>query len=280
MVGELRAGARVDTDDDRGDAGLVGLGNGLVREHVLHRERDHLTDVGAGVVRTRAHGPARLRVQHASGRHDELDLVEEALVLRDLRIHHRGDLPDRVPACVAERRPRLEVLARVAPGEVDRQGVARDGDLHVQVHIGVPQRVVVDVGVGLVDAVGPEGHLFTEALRRVVDHGVDALLDDVRAVAVEHLAQALRRELCRADLRPQVSDVARDSVVGLQRVQHVAALLAAVDDLDDRPADTLAPDVVRGHVVPAGYRTAGVTVVALDAGDQDHVGARSTRSRR
>ena len=48
------AGARVDADDDRRDAGLVGLRHGLVGQHVLHRDGDDLADVGARVVRARA----------------------------------------------------------------------------------------------------------------------------------------------------------------------------------------------------------------------------------
>ena len=101
------------------------------------------------------HRLARRRVEHAAGRHDELDRVEEAFVLRDLRIHHRGDLGDRVPAGVAERRPRLQLGPRVAAGVVDDQPVAVDGDLHVQVHVGMAERIVVDVAVAFVDAVGP-----------------------------------------------------------------------------------------------------------------------------
>ena len=141
---------------------------------MLHRDRDDLADVGAGVVRARAHRLARRRVEHAALRHDELDLLEEAFVLRDLRIHHRGDLADGVPARVAVGRPRLQLGARVGAGEVDRERVALDGDLHVQVHVGVAERIVVDVGVGLVHAVGPLRDLFAEAAGRVVDHVVDA----------------------------------------------------------------------------------------------------------
>ena len=77
-------------------------------------------------------------------------------------------------------------------------------------------------------------------------------------------------ELRGADLRPEVADVVGDAVVGLQRVEHVAPLDAAVDDLHDRPAHALAPDVGGGDVVAAGHAAAGVAVVALDARDQHH----------
>ena len=85
--------------------------------------------------------------------------------------------------------------------------VAVDGDLHVQVHVGVAERVVVDVRVGLVDAVGPRRDLLAEAPRRVVDHVVDRLLDRVDAVAVDDVAEPLRAELRGTDLRAQVADV-------------------------------------------------------------------------
>ena len=80
---------------------------------------------------------------------------KKPFVLRDLGIHHRGDLPDRVAARVAVRRPRLQLGPRVGAREVDRERVALDGDLHVEVDVGIAERIVVDVHVGLVDAVGP-----------------------------------------------------------------------------------------------------------------------------
>src|SRR4029077_19997078 len=81
------------------------------------------------------------------------------------------------------------------------------------------------------------------------------------------------RELRGADLGPKVTDVARDAVVDLQRVQNVATLDAAVDHLPRGPANPFAPDVVRGDVVAAGHVAAGVAVVTLDARDQDHAAA-------
>src|SRR5262249_55664125 len=141
VVGERLVRARVDADDDRRDPGLVRLWDGLVRQYVLHRDGDDLADVGTRVVRARAHRLARMRVEHAPLRHGELDLVEEPFVLRDLRVHHRRDLPDRVTARVAERRPRLDLLAGVAARVVDLQVVAVDGDLHVELDVGVAERV-------------------------------------------------------------------------------------------------------------------------------------------
>ena len=148
--------------------------------------------------------------------------------------------------------------------------VALHGDLHVQVHVGVAERVVVDVRVAFVHAVGPLRDFFAEAAGRVVDHRVDAGLDGLRAVALDDLGEVLHAELRGTDLRVQVADVARDAVVGRERVEHVAALDAAVDDLHDRPAHTFAPDVGGGDVVAAGNAAAGVAVVALDARDQHH----------
>ena len=43
------------------------------------------------------------------------------------------------------------------------------------------------------------------------------------------LAEPVHAELRGTDLRVQVADVARDAVVGLQRVEHVAAFDAAVE---------------------------------------------------
>ena len=129
---------------------------------------------------------------------------------------------------------------------------------------------MVDVRVAFVDAVGPRADLFTEPSRRVVDHRVDGGLDRVHRVAIDDVAEALRRDLRGADLRTEVADVVGQPVVRLQRVQHVAALDAAVDDLDDRPAHALAPDVVGGDVVAARHGATRVAVVALDRRDEHH----------
>ena len=59
--------------------------------------------------------------------------------------------------------------------------VAVDRDLHVQVDVGVAERVVVDVGVGLVHAVGPLRDFLAEAAGRVVDHRSRRLLRRVSA---------------------------------------------------------------------------------------------------
>ena len=132
------------------------------------------------------------------------------------------------------------------------------------------ERVVVDPAVGLVAAVRPGGDLLGEPARGVVDHEVDRLLDDVDAVAGDDLAEAGRAELRGADLGPQVADVVGQPVVHLQRVEHVAALDALVDDLHDRPAHAFAPDVGSGDVVAAGHGAARVAVVALDRRDEHH----------
>src|SRR5205823_8175015 len=176
----------------------------------------------------------------------------------DLRVHHRGDLPNRVPAGVPERRPRLQLLAHVGPRVVDRETFTVDRDLHVEVHIGIAERVVVDVHVGFVDAVRPRRDLLPEALGRVVDHRVDTLLNHLSAVTLDHGAEALRRDLRGTDLRAEVADVVGGAVVGLECVEHIAAHDAAVDDLHDRPTHPFAPDVVGGHVVATGNGAAGV----------------------
>ena len=89
--------------------------------------------------------------------------------------------------------------ARVGAGEVDAQPLAVDGDRHVQVHVGVAERVVVDPAVGLVGAVGPGRHLLAEAAGGVVDHEVDRLLDGGDAVALDDLAEA-RGPSCAAPI--------------------------------------------------------------------------------
>ena len=105
---------------------LYVCGTALVGQHVLHRDRDDLADVGArdGAC-PRVTGLPGVGLSTQPFGHDELDLVEEAFVLRDLRIHHRRDLADRVAARVAERRPRLQLGPRVGAGVVDRERVAR-----------------------------------------------------------------------------------------------------------------------------------------------------------
>ena len=67
-----------------------------------------LADLGARMMRSGRYRLTGVGIEDASLRHHELDRFEEPLVLGDLRIHHRCDLPDRVPAGVAERRPRLQ----------------------------------------------------------------------------------------------------------------------------------------------------------------------------
>ena len=270
VIGEGHSGARVDTADDGGDAGLVGLRDGAFRQHVLHRDRDHFAHVGARVVRSRAHGLARIRIEDATLRDHELDLFEEAFVLRDLGIHHRRDLPDRVPAGVAVGGPRLELGPGVGTGEVDGQRVAVDRHRDVQVYVGVSERIMVDVGVTFVHTVGPLHDLFAEAAGRVVDHRIDAGLHGLRVEALDDVAEAADAELRRTDLGVQVTDVAGDAVVGCERVEDVATFDTAVDDLHDRPPHTFAPNVGRGDVVAAGHAATGVAVVALDARDQHH----------
>src|SRR5438270_931671 len=80
-VDELRARARVLADDGGGDAGLVGLGHGLVGQHVLHGDGNELADVGARVVGARGDRLVGVWVQHAPLRGNELDGLEEAFVL-------------------------------------------------------------------------------------------------------------------------------------------------------------------------------------------------------
>src|SRR5207302_9646066 len=85
----------------------------------------------------------------------------------------------------------------------------------------------------------------------------------------DDLAESAGGQLGGPDLGPQVAEEADQAVVGGECVEDVAPLLAAVDDLDDGPANALAPDVVGGDVVAAGDGPAGVAVVALDGGQQD-----------
>ena len=270
VVGEGLAGAGVDAPDDGGDAGLVGLGHGPLGQHVLHGDGDDLADVGAGVVGAGRHRLARGRVEDAARRDDQLQGVEEPLVLGDLRVHHRGDLGDGVAPGVAVGGPGLDLVPGVTAGVVDHQTVAVDGDLHVEVDVGVAQRIVVDVGIALVAAVGPGRDLLTEASGGVVDHVVDRLLDGGHRVAVDHRPETLGGHLRGAHLGPEITDVVGQAVVHRQRVEDVAALFAPVDDLDHRPAGAFAPDVGGGDVVAPGDRAAGVAVVALDGADQDH----------
>ena len=52
------------------------------------------------------------------------------------------------------------------------------------------------------------------------------------------------------------------------REHDVAAFVAAVDDLEERVARALRPDVLRERVVATRHRAAGVAVVTLDRRDQ------------
>ena len=75
-----------------------------------------------------------------------------------------------------------------------------DGDLHVQVDVGVAERIVVDVRVGLVHAVGPRGDFLAEAAGRVVDHEVDGLFDGVGAVGARCTSARRRAASCAAPI--------------------------------------------------------------------------------
>src|SRR5262249_58558676 len=118
---------------------------------------------------------------------------------------------------------------------------------------GVPEWVVVDERVGLVHAVRPRRHLFAEATGGVIDHEVDRLLDRVDAGPGDDVSEAVGGELRGADLRPQVADVVGEAVVRRHRVQHVTALDAAVDHLDDGPAGPFPPDGLGGRVFAPGH---------------------------
>src|SRR5205085_3113242 len=82
-VDELGARARIFADDRGGDAGLVGLGHGLVGQDVLHGDGDELADVGARVVGAGGDGLVGMGVEHATRGGDQVDGLEEALVLGD-----------------------------------------------------------------------------------------------------------------------------------------------------------------------------------------------------
>jgi len=79
----------------------------------------------------------------------------------------------------------------------------------------MPEGIVVDVRVTFVRAVGPRAHLLAEPTGGIVDHRVDGGLDRVHGVAVDDVAEALRGDLRRADLRPEIADVVGQPVVGL-----------------------------------------------------------------
>ena len=220
------------------------------------------------MVRTAAHRLARRRV-HARAHGDaQVDAVEEAFVLRDRRVDERRELGDRVAARVAERRPRLDVRAVVGAGEVDDQPVAVDRDRDVHVDVVVAGRVGVDVDVGFVHAVGPAGDLLGEAAAGVGDRPVDRGAHRLGAVLLHDLGEPLDAEPRRADLRAQVADEPFEPVVGAHREHDVAPLPARLDDLQQRVARALRPDVLGEDVVAAGHRAAGVAVMALDRRDQ------------
>ena len=175
--------ARVGAEEDRGHAHLVDLRAAALRHHLRERLGDRLADLGARVVRAGRDRASRRRVQAAALRHDQLDRVEEALVLRDRRVHHRRELRDHVAARVAEGRVGLDLGARVGAGEVDGEVDRRDRDLAVDVDVVVALRVVVDVDVRLVDAVGPARDLLAEAPLRVLDRVLDRAAHRLGAVA-------------------------------------------------------------------------------------------------
>jgi hypothetical protein len=135
------------------------------------------------------------------------------------------------------------------------------------VDVGVAPRVVVDVDVGLVGAVGPARDLLPATACGVVDGPLDRGLDYVGTGALGELAEAPGPEASGADLGSEVARERGDAVVGLERKEQVASLLAPVDDLHRGPARALAVDLVDRDVVAARHAATRVGVVALDRGD-------------
>ena len=271
VVDEEPPGARVGAEDHGRHADLVDLRAAAVGDDRLERLGDRLADLGARVMRPRRHRAAGRRVQTAALGHHQLDRTEEALVLGNRRVHHGGELRDHVAARVAERRVGLDLGARVGAREVDRQAVALHGHRAVEVDVGVPLRVVVDVDVRFVHAVAPAADLLAEAARRELDHLLDRAPDRRGAVARQHLLQPPDAELRRTHLRAQIAHEGRRAVVDAHEVGEVAPLAPALVELEGRETHPLRPDVGRVGVVPARHAAAGVGVVALDGGDQDQL---------
>jgi hypothetical protein len=216
-------------------------------------------------------GATHGRVQAAAFGDDELDRVEEALVLRDVRRHQGRELRDDVAARVAEGRVGLDLGPVVGAGEVDRDVGSLDRDLAVDVDVLVALRVVVDVGVRLVDAVRPARDLRLEAPLRVLDDVVGRGADGLGAIAATDLLEAARADLGGADLRAEVAEKGRRAVVRREHVRDVLPLDAPLEHLDRGEAHALGPDVGRVDVVAARRAAAGIRVVTLDRSDQHHL---------
>jgi hypothetical protein len=101
----------------------------------------------------------------------------------------------------------------VGAREIDGQPRARDRHLAVDVDVLLPVRVVVDVGVRLVDAVGPARHLVAETALREGDDALHRRTDGLDAEALADLLQPPDTELRRADLCAQVAEEGRRPVV-------------------------------------------------------------------
>ena len=268
MVDEDLPVARMGAEDHRRHAHLVDLRAAPLRDDLLEGLGDGFPHLRSRVVGAGGHRLALGGVEAAARRHDELDRVEETLVLRDGRIHHGGELRHDVAARVAEGRVRLDVGALVGAGEVDPQVAAFDGHPTMDVDVTLPVRVVIDVGVRFVDAVGPACDLLPEPSLGVRDDRPHGAVDRRRPEAREHLLQAADAELRRAHLRAEVAEKGRCAVVRRHHVLDVAALDALLEDLDRREAHALRPDVGRIHVVAPRGTAPGVGVMALDRGDQ------------
>src|SRR6185369_15458539 len=144
---------------------------------------------GSGMMRAGGDGAIRRRIETTTGRNDELDRIEEALVLGNVGVHHRGDLRHDVAPRVAEGRVRLQLGAIVRAGEVDGQLLACDRHLAVDVDVAIALGVVVDVDVRLVHTVAPTAHLFAKAAGGVADHVIDGGAHGGGAVARQHFLQ-------------------------------------------------------------------------------------------
>ena len=171
--------------------------------------------------------------------------------VRDRAVDESGDLRCRAG----------EVERQIRAG--DRRGAA-DGDV-VPAHV-----VVIHVGLGAEGAGPPARDLRAYSPLGVGDVVVERSAHGIDAVAIQQLPRAALGQPAGPDHGVEIAlDPVGQAVVGDEHVEHVAALLAALVELDRRDDHAVLPDVARPRVVAARDRAADVAHVGAHRREQD-----------
>ena len=237
-----------------------------------HRRQRALDRVGIRRAQVVAEG-RRLRVRRvedrAFGDHD-LDRLDHALVVRDVRIDHLQQRQDRRRRAGSERAVDEPVGLPVGARVVEPDLALADLDVHADREFRpLVAAVVVDVALARIAAIGNPGDLGFHHAPRRLEQRLLVRREVLEAVLAEQLEQAPLADRGGADLGLHVVAHDVEADVGEDQLPDILAQLALLDHLDRRDAQPFLPDFGRVRVVAAGDRAADVGLVPLDRGPGD-----------